>query len=75
MEPFIQSDQFNYIKYQTEMPIKAYSTVNDINVLNAQKSLSQERVFNLFHQLNGEQRELLKPIAAIRERENIMLPH
>lgn len=47
MEPFIRNDQYNFIKYQTQVLINGHASVNDTGVLNALKSLSAEKVMGL----------------------------
>ncbi|MBX9971770.1 FusB/FusC family EF-G-binding protein [Cytobacillus firmus] len=69
MEPFIRNDQYNFIKYQTQVLINGHATVNDTGVLNALKSLSGEKVLGLFEELSEEQKQLLSPIIDIKERD------
>ncbi|MFE8697223.1 FusB/FusC family EF-G-binding protein [Cytobacillus sp. FJAT-53684] len=69
MEPFIRSDQFNYIKNQIQILINGYTTVNDKGVLNALKTLTDEKIIHLFNDLTEEQRQVFNPIIDIREKE------
>jgi len=69
MEPFIRNDQYNFIKYQTQVLINGHASVNDTGVLNALKSLSAEKVLGLFEELSEEQRQLLLPVSDIKERD------
>ncbi|KOP71187.1 FusB/FusC family EF-G-binding protein [Cytobacillus solani] len=69
MEPFIRSDQYNYIKNQIQILINGYTTVNDKGVLNALKTLTDEKIIHLFDDLSGEQRQIFNPIVEIRERD------
>ncbi|KON89637.1 ferrous iron transporter A [Sporosarcina globispora] len=69
MEPFIRNDQFNFIKYQTQILINGHASVNDTGVLNALKSLSSEKVMGLFEELSEEQKKLLSPVIDIKERD------
>lgn len=69
MEPFIRNDQYNFMKRQAQGLINGHASSNDANVLKALKSLTQEKVFNLFEELTEEQRELLQPIIGIRNKE------
>ncbi|MCM3706247.1 MULTISPECIES: FusB/FusC family EF-G-binding protein [Cytobacillus] len=69
MEPFIRNDQYNFIKYQTQVLINGHASVNDTGVLNALKSLSAEKVLGLFAELSEEQNRLLSPISDIKERD------
>jgi hypothetical protein len=69
MEPFIRSDQFNYIKNQIQILINGYTTVNDKGVLNALKTLTDEKIIHLFDDLSEEQRKVFNPIVEIREKE------
>ncbi|WP_078408903.1 FusB/FusC family EF-G-binding protein [Priestia abyssalis] len=68
MEPFIRSDQYNFIKVQTQTLINGHSTVNDIDVINALKSMAIEKVSNLFGDLNDEKKQLIDPILEIKDK-------
>ncbi|MFY0762660.1 FusB/FusC family EF-G-binding protein [Metabacillus dongyingensis] len=68
MEPFIRSDQYNYIKAQTQLLVNGYGTVNDPNVLKALKSLAQERTFMLFDEIGPEENDLLTPINDVKDK-------
>jgi Holliday junction resolvasome RuvABC DNA-binding subunit len=70
MEPFIRSDQYNFIKMQTKILVSGHSTVNDVGVLHALKSLSIEKVLNLFSNINDDQKQLLDPIVHIKDKED-----
>ncbi|MBB2479663.1 FusB/FusC family EF-G-binding protein [Bacillus sp. APMAM] len=67
MEAFIRVDQFQFIKVQTQILINGHASVNDRNVLNALKSLASDKVFNLFTNLDDEQKRLLEPIKEIED--------
>lgn len=69
MEPFIRNDQYNFIKYQTQVLINGHASVNDTGVLNALKSLSAEKVMGLFAELSEEQNQLLSPVSDIKDRD------
>ncbi|EWG12383.1 FusB/FusC family EF-G-binding protein [Cytobacillus firmus] len=69
MEPFIRNDQYNFIKYQTQVLINGHASVNDTGVLNALKSLSAEKVLGLFAELSDEQNQLLSTVSDIKERD------
>ncbi|MFJ7973386.1 FusB/FusC family EF-G-binding protein [Psychrobacillus sp. NPDC096389] len=68
MDPFIRNDQFNFIKKQGQALINGHSTVNDQRVLNALKSITSEKISNLFENLNEEQKQPLDPIIEIKEK-------
>jgi hypothetical protein len=68
MEPFMLSDQYNFVRLQTQHLVNGHATVNDSGVLDALKALVKEKVFNMFEELNEEQMELLDPIVAIEEK-------
>lgn len=70
MEPFIRSDQFQFIKYQLQQLINGHATVNDTKVLNALKSLVQDKVHDLFPNLTEEQAYILSPISEIQDSTN-----
>lgn len=67
MDPFIRSDQYHFIKQQTQILINGHSTVNDGNVLQALKSLAKEKVVQLFEELTEEQEELIQPIINVQD--------
>jgi hypothetical protein len=69
MEPFIRNDQYNFINYQIQVLINGYSTVNDLGVLDALKSLVRDKVFNLFGELNAEQKKILEPVVYVKDSE------
>lgn len=66
MNTFIRTDQYQFIKAQTQYLINGYGTTNDIHVLNTLKSLAQERTISLFPEITEEQLELLKSIVHVR---------
>lgn len=68
MNPFIRSDQYNFIKNQTQILINGYLTVNDPGVINALKSLALEKVMAIFEDINEEQKDLLQTIVEIKEK-------
>ncbi|WP_042349857.1 FusB/FusC family EF-G-binding protein [Bacillus massiliigorillae] len=70
MEPFIRNDQYNFIKKQTQTLVNGHSSVNDIAVLQALKSLAIERVLNLFTDISNEQKQLLEPIVEIKDKDH-----
>jgi hypothetical protein len=70
MEPFIRSDQYNFIKMQTKILVSGHSTANDVDVLNALRSLSIEKVLNLFSDISDEQKQLLNPIVKVKDKED-----
>lgn len=67
MEPFIRTDQYQFIKSQTQILINGHNSVNDKNVLTALKSLASDKVFNLFSVINDEQRKLVEPIIEVED--------
>ncbi|MBA9028757.1 FusB/FusC family EF-G-binding protein [Peribacillus huizhouensis] len=67
MEPFIKSDQYNFIKAQLQILINGHATVNDNDVLLALKSIVKEKVLHLFRDLSEEQRQVLDPISTIED--------
>lgn len=69
MEPFIRSDQFHFIQYQTKQLVSGNSTVNDTHVLAALKSLAIEKIIALFSDITDEQKQLLEPVQNIKEKE------
>ncbi|MBB6452716.1 hypothetical protein HNQ94_001162 [Salirhabdus euzebyi] len=68
MEPFIKSYQFNYIRNQTFVLINAKATVNDKGVLDALQSLTVEKVFHLFEDINLEQKQIITNVLEIEDK-------
>ncbi|MBO9129483.1 FusB/FusC family EF-G-binding protein [Bacillus sp. 165] len=69
MEPFIRSDQYNFIRAQAQILVNGHASANDTGVLQALKALTQEKVLQLFTDTNEEQRELLCQIVAVTNKE------
>lgn len=67
MEPFIRSEQYNFIKLQTQILINGHATANDRDVINTLKTVSKERVLQLFSDINEEQNQLLAPVETIKD--------
>ncbi|MET3320939.1 UNVERIFIED_ORG: hypothetical protein ABIC97_004040 [Peribacillus simplex] len=67
MEPFIRSEQYNFIKSQTQILINGHATANDRDVIHTLKTVAKERVLSLFIELSEEQRQVLDPIDTIKE--------
>jgi hypothetical protein len=68
MEPFIRTDQFQFIKSQTQILIKGHASVNDKNVLSALKTLAVDKIINLFAEaLNEEQKQLVEAIIEVED--------
>ncbi|BAQ11851.1 hypothetical protein OXB_3382 [Bacillus sp. OxB-1] len=67
MEPFIQSAQFNFIKFQIKNLVYGHASAKDAGVIRALESLTVEKVIGLFGELTDEQRQVLEPISEIRE--------
>ncbi|HZG72547.1 MAG TPA: FusB/FusC family EF-G-binding protein [Chondromyces sp.] len=68
MEAFIRSEQYNFIKAQTQILINGHSTINEESVLAALKSMAEEKVLQLFPNSSEEQQQLLHPIVYIEEK-------
>jgi hypothetical protein len=67
MDAFIRNDQYNFIKYQTQVLINGYTTVNDLGVLHALKSLVRDKVLNLFEELSPQQVIVIEKIIDIKD--------
>lgn len=67
MEPFIRVDQFQFISSQTQHLINGYTSVNDRKVLNALKSTVYDKVLNLFHHINEDQKQLVDQIIEVED--------
>ncbi|ALC83503.1 MULTISPECIES: FusB/FusC family EF-G-binding protein [Bacillus] len=68
MEPFIRSDQYNFIRTQTQILINGHLSVNDKKVLHALKLITVEKVIQLFEDINDEQKQLLNPIVNVEDK-------
>lgn len=73
MNTFIRNDQYNFIKFQMRNLVRGHATVNDMNVLNALKSSSLDKVLNLFPHISNDQKALLSKMIEIEE--NIEAKH
>lgn len=69
MNPFIQVDQFNFIRRQALNLVNGHASSNDNGVRNTIKSMAIEKVSALFPDQNEEQTELLKPLSGINDKE------
>ena len=67
MKPFIKSEQYNFIKLQTQILINGHATANDKDVVHTVKSVAKERVLELFNELDDGQKQLLDPIDTIKD--------
>ncbi|MFJ7640105.1 MULTISPECIES: FusB/FusC family EF-G-binding protein [unclassified Peribacillus] len=67
MEPFIKSEQYNFIKLQTQILINGHATANDKDVVHTVKSVAKERVLKLFNELDDKHKQLLDPIDTIKD--------
>ncbi|WP_442598678.1 FusB/FusC family EF-G-binding protein [Neobacillus sp. D3-1R] len=67
MEPFLRVDQYQFIKNQTKHLINGYASVNDKKVLNALKSTVYDKVLNLFHSINEDQKLLVDRIIEVED--------
>ncbi|WP_028401722.1 FusB/FusC family EF-G-binding protein [Ectobacillus panaciterrae] len=70
MEPFIRSDQYNFIKAQTQILINGHSTTNDMDVLHALKDIAKEKVLDLFMDMSDEKKQFIDPILNIKDKTN-----
>jgi hypothetical protein len=68
MEPFIRSDQYNFIRTQVQALVNAHLSVNDRSVLQALKLITIEKVLQLFDDLSPDQKELLQPIGHVKDK-------
>ncbi|MGE7662246.1 FusB/FusC family EF-G-binding protein [Peribacillus sp. NPDC097197] len=67
MEPFIKSEQYNFITLQTQILINGHATANDKDVVHTVKSVAKERVLKLFNELDDRHKQLLDPIDTIKD--------
>lgn len=67
MESFIQTHQYQYIKNQTENLLQSQLTTNDAAVMEALKSITQEKVTGIFDNLTDEQKQLVEQIQNIED--------
>lgn len=69
MEPFIRSDQYQFIRAQVKQLLNGHATVKDSDVLEALSSLVFERVEKSFGHLTDEQRNALQSIGTLITKE------
>ncbi|MBP3953238.1 FusB/FusC family EF-G-binding protein [Bacillus suaedae] len=67
MEPFIRSDQYNFIRYEIKKLVQAHVTSRDPDVLNALKASSFENINNLFLTLNEKQLLLMNEVIELKD--------
>ena len=67
MDPFITSEQYNFIRSQTQILINGHATANDKDVVKTVESVAYERVLALFSTLSDEQRQLFDPLTGIKD--------
>lgn len=73
MQPFISSQQYNFIKSQAQILVNAHATANDQDVLKAVRSLAMEKVLQQFDAVDKEHSELLQPLVEIKSKEDAEL--
>jgi len=59
MDAFIKKYQFNYIEKLMKQLENTFICCVDIDIINATKSMIQEKIYNIFDEINEEQRALL----------------
>ncbi|PEJ57732.1 elongation factor G-binding protein [Bacillus sp. AFS002410] len=69
MEPFIRTEQYNFIKQQLQVLTNGHASVNDRAVLNALHSLVSDKALGLFTDLTKEQQQLFIQIDTIKKSE------
>ncbi|AZB41862.1 elongation factor G-binding protein [Bacillus sp. FJAT-42376] len=67
MEPFIRTDQYQFIKSQAYSIVNGHATANHQGVLKAVKEMAREQVLRLA-KWTDEQRRLLEPVYDIKDR-------
>lgn len=67
IEPFIRSDQYNFIKFQLKSIVAAHSTMKDNEILNAFKFHSIDKIHALFDDLSESQRGPLNKLIEIED--------
>ncbi|MFQ3544823.1 FusB/FusC family EF-G-binding protein [Halobacillus rhizosphaerae] len=73
MDAFIRSDQYNFIKEKTSDLLHAHSSVNDTGVMNALKSMTQEKSVGLFKNLDQVQSGLVNQIQQVEDQADAVL--
>ncbi|WP_027954565.1 MULTISPECIES: elongation factor G-binding protein [Halobacillus] len=67
MDAFIRSDQYHYIKNETQNLLNGHRTTNDSSVTQALTSLSSEKALDVFETLTEGQHELIRQIEQVQE--------
>lgn len=69
MEPFIRTDQYNFIRVQTRKLVNGHSTVNDADVIKALEAIVLENILAMFLNIREDQEQLIQPVVEIRDKE------
>jgi hypothetical protein len=67
IEPFMRSDQYNFIKHQVKNIIHAHATVKDKDVIHAVKYNSLQKVLDLFPEAKEDEQALLEKIVELEK--------
>ncbi|MGP4074290.1 FusB/FusC family EF-G-binding protein [Halobacillus sp. K22] len=67
MESFIRADQYNFIKEQTTTLLSTHTSTNDQAVTQALKSITREKVIDLFSDLSDDQKEIIEQVQEVKD--------
>lgn len=67
MERFIRSDQYHYIKNQSQNLLNGHMTSNDTAVKQALQSITKEKALHLFSDITPEQERLIAQASEVKD--------
>lgn len=70
MERFIRSDQYNFIKFQAQILVNGYASVNDRQVLDTLKNAAMDRIDAMFEEADESRKSMLMAISEVTDRES-----
>lgn len=73
MERFIRTDQYHFIKNQAHNLLNGHMTTNDASVTQALKSITNEKVLELFTDLSSDQKQLIAQASEVKDETDAIL--
>ncbi|MGP4060332.1 FusB/FusC family EF-G-binding protein [Halobacillus sp. H74] len=73
MDAFIRVDQYHFIKDQAHNLLNGHMTTNDSAVTQALKSITYEKVLDLFTELTNEQDQLISQVQQVHDETDAIL--
>ncbi|SFF55325.1 FBP C-terminal treble-clef zinc-finger [Halobacillus alkaliphilus] len=67
MESFIRADQYNFIKDLITTLLSTHTSTNDQAVTQALKSITREKIVDLFSNLSNDQKEIIEQVQDVKD--------